>query len=107
MTELDPVSLNLKVGFEIHQQLATKTKLFCSCSCKEAQDYDYTFMRRLRPTQSELGAYDPAAMFEAIKMRAVEYQTAACTSCAGPTDDTLTVPKPAPWTAGWTSYPQN
>src|SRR5215210_5255736 len=78
---LDPASLNLKVGFEIHQQLATKSKLFCNCSCEEAKEYDSSFVRKLRPTQSELGAYDPAAMFESSKMHIVKYQAALGSSC--------------------------
>ncbi|PWU80248.1 MAG: hypothetical protein DLM72_13240 [Candidatus Nitrosopolaris wilkensis] len=28
---IDPAVINLKVGIEIHQQLATCGKLFCSC----------------------------------------------------------------------------
>ena len=83
----DPASLNLKVGFEIHQQLATKNKLFCNCSCEEAHTYDDMFMRKLRPTQSELGAYDPAAMFEFSKMRTVEYYSAVGHSCLVEADE--------------------
>ena len=84
---LDPASLNLKVGFEIHQQLATKRKLFCNCSCEEAKKYDSSFVRKLRPTQSELGAYDPAAMFEFSKMHTVEYLAALGSSCLVEADE--------------------
>jgi glutamyl-tRNA(Gln) amidotransferase subunit E len=84
---IDPASLDLKVGFEIHQQLATRTKLFCNCRCEEAQKYDRSFVRKLRPTQSELGAYDSAAMFEFSKMRTVEYHTAFGSSCLVEADE--------------------
>jgi glutamyl-tRNA(Gln) amidotransferase subunit E len=84
---LDPASLNLKVGFEIHQQLATNSKLFCNCRCEEAKDYDSSFVRKLRPTQSELGAYDPAAMFEFSKMHIVRYHSALGSSCLVEADE--------------------
>jgi glutamyl-tRNA(Gln) amidotransferase subunit E len=84
---IDPASLDLKVGFEIHQQLGTKSKLFCNCSCEEAEKYDRSFLRKLRPTQSELGAYDPAAMFEFSKMRTVEYHTGFGSSCLVEADE--------------------
>lgn len=84
---LDPASLNLKVGFEIHQQLDTNSKLFCCCCCEEAKKYDSSFVRKLRPTQSELGAYDPAAMFEFSKMHTVEYHGALGSCCLVEADE--------------------
>ena len=55
----------LKVGLEIHQQLATAEKLFCSCPPELFKESpEIVFLRRLRPTQSELGQIDPAAYFE-------------------------------------------
>ncbi|MCI0559705.1 MAG: Glu-tRNA(Gln) amidotransferase subunit GatE, partial [Nitrososphaera sp.] len=87
MTALDTASLDLKVGFEIHQQLATKGKLFCGCRCSEAGSYDNTFVRKLRPTQSELGMFDPAAIFESSKMRTVEYHAATGLSCLVEADE--------------------
>ncbi|MCK4730607.1 MAG: hypothetical protein KAT28_04775 [Candidatus Aenigmarchaeota archaeon] len=31
---VDYKKIGLKIGIEIHQRLATKTKLFCNCSTK-------------------------------------------------------------------------
>ena len=74
--------LGLKVGLEIHQQLATATKLFCSCPpelFKEAPEI--LFLRRLRPTQSELGQVDPAAYFEFQKGVRIRYEANHATAC--------------------------
>jgi glutamyl-tRNA(Gln) amidotransferase subunit E len=83
----DPAKLGLKVGFEIHQQLATKTKLFCACRCEEVQDYDGDFIRKLRPTQSELGEYDPAALFEFRKNKLIKYLRTEGRSCLVEADE--------------------
>lgn len=77
----------LKVGFEIHQQLLTKTKLFCNCSCLEPENYDSYFFRKLRPAQSELGSYDQASIFEFSKMRTIKYYSSFESSCLVEADE--------------------
>ena len=72
----------MKVGLEIHQQLATSAKLFCGCKLELFKDEpEFFFMRRLRPTQSELGQVDPAAFFEFRKGVKVKYEANRKSSC--------------------------
>ncbi|MEM2975006.1 MAG: Glu-tRNA(Gln) amidotransferase subunit GatE [Candidatus Bathyarchaeia archaeon] len=74
--------IGLKVGLEIHQQLDTKTKLFCGCKPTLFKEKpQITFLRRLRPTQSELGQIDPAAYFEFQKGVKILYEANNETSC--------------------------
>ncbi|MEM3622946.1 MAG: Glu-tRNA(Gln) amidotransferase subunit GatE [Candidatus Bathyarchaeia archaeon] len=74
--------LGLKVGLEIHQQLDTKAKLFCQCKPELFKEQpEITFIRRLRPTQSELGQIDPAAYFEFQKGTKILYEANSQTSC--------------------------
>lgn len=80
--EVDYAKIGLKVGLEIHQQLNTKAKLFCSCPpALFKEEPEITFLRRLRPTQSELGQVDPAAFFEFQKGVKILYEANRATSC--------------------------
>ena len=80
--EIDYNKLGLKVGLEIHQQLDTKAKLFCNCKPELfKEEPETTFLRRLRPTQSELGQIDPAAYFEFQKGVKILYEASTATSC--------------------------
>jgi glutamyl-tRNA(Gln) amidotransferase subunit E len=80
--ETDYAKMGLKVGIEIHQQLATSTKLFCGCPPELFKEQaEITFLRRLRPTQSELGQVDPAAFFEFQKGIKIRYEANHATSC--------------------------
>jgi len=80
--EIDYNKIGLKVGLEIHQQLDTSTKLFCNCKPELfKEDPETTFLRRLRPTQSELGQIDPAAYFEFQKGVKILYEANRATSC--------------------------
>jgi len=80
--EIDYQKIGLKVGLEIHQQLDTSTKLFCNCKPELfKEEPEITFLRRLRPTQSELGQIDPAAYFEFQKGVKILYEANKATSC--------------------------
>ncbi|MDR3290662.1 MAG: Glu-tRNA(Gln) amidotransferase subunit GatE [Methanobrevibacter sp.] len=80
--------LGLKMGLEIHQQLNTKTKLFCSCP-NELSDkkIDEEIKRYLRPTQSELGQVDRAAFQESLRNLSFKYQVYDHETCLVETDD--------------------
>jgi len=81
-SQIDYTQIGLKVGLEIHQQLDTSTKLFCHCKPELfKEEPEITFLRRLRPTQSELGQIDPAAHFEFQKGVKILYEANSQTSC--------------------------
>ena len=71
---MDYRALGLKVGLEIHQQLLTH-KLFCECPSRLSdEEGGLRFQRRLRPTQSELGEVDAAAIEEARRHLTFVYE---------------------------------
>ena len=86
-TSPDLASCGLKVGIEIHQQLGTSEKLFCSCPPLKSEELPLTFERRLRPSQSELGRIDPAAVFEFNKGKSNLYRWNPESSCLVEADE--------------------
>ncbi len=78
----DYKKIGLKVGLEIHQQLDSEKKLFCDCeTVLFKEEPEITFLRRLRPTQSEFGQVDPAAYFEFQKGVRILYEANKATAC--------------------------
>lgn len=72
---MDYKQLGLKVGLEIHQQLNSKRKLFCHCpTVLRTDDPIFTVERKLRPTPSEMGEVDVAALKEYMRGKTYIYQ---------------------------------
>ena len=67
-------------GIEIHQQLDTK-KLFCSCDSHLCDDGQGAYFRRLRPTTSEMGEVDRAALAQFQRHSGYRYQCCQGTTC--------------------------
>lgn len=83
---MDYKRIGFKAGLEIHQQLDTH-KLFCHCQSVITEDIDYSFERLLRPTQSELGDVDRAALEEAKKKRRFLYTASDESTCLVEADE--------------------
>ena len=81
MSEFSINDVGVKVGLEIHQQLATNKKLFCNCIPTDTEEYSIKFQRKLRAAKSELGEYDPAALFEKSKSKSIVYYANPDSSC--------------------------
>jgi glutamyl-tRNA(Gln) amidotransferase subunit E len=64
----------VKVGLEVHQQLATG-KLFCACPSELTETVDATFARRLRSTSGEERTVDAAAAFQASRGLLYRYES--------------------------------
>jgi glutamyl-tRNA(Gln) amidotransferase subunit E len=88
LTEDRYEKLSLMVGLELHQQLNTERKLFCHCpTVIRDEDPDGKFIRRLRPTQSEMGEVDPAALFEFQRNKRFCYEYYNDTTCLVEADE--------------------
>ena len=74
---MDYKKIGLVAGIEIHQQLDTTEKLFCSCptSLRATADHSGEFFRYLRATESEMGEIDRAAKEEMKRERKFRYYT--------------------------------
>jgi len=69
---------DLVCGIEIHQQLDTK-KLFCGCDSVLRDEGYGAYYRRLRPTTSEIGEVDRAALAQFQRDMGYRYQ--CCEGC--------------------------
>ncbi|UCC91216.1 MAG: Glu-tRNA(Gln) amidotransferase subunit GatE [Candidatus Aenigmatarchaeota archaeon] len=71
---MDYEKIGLKCGIEIHQQLDTQHKLFCSCQARLSPlKPDTEIVRKLRAVAGELGEIDIAALSEFLRGREFVY----------------------------------
>ncbi len=84
---LDYRKLGLKCGIEIHQQLDTEHKLFCSCPTKLSEKESCGEVRRkLSAVAGESGKIDAAAMHETLLDKTFIYRVFCDENCLVETD---------------------
>ncbi len=74
--EIDYHKIGLKAGLEIHQQLNTRTKLFCKCptTLRDKKESTLPFKRYLKVSKGEMGEVDEAALEEEKYSRTFIYK---------------------------------
>lgn len=82
---MDYEKIGFRAGIEIHQQIETH-KLFCPCPSELTENFTSQFYRTLRPTTSEMGEIDRAAMEESRRKRKFFY-LASSSSCLVEADE--------------------
>ncbi|MFZ3077998.1 MAG: Glu-tRNA(Gln) amidotransferase subunit GatE [Candidatus Aenigmatarchaeota archaeon] len=80
-------NIGFKCGLEIHVQLNTERKLFCSCPNRRSAELPIKIERKIRPSAGELGKMDPAALHEFLRGRSFSYAINRETACLVETDD--------------------
>ena len=94
-TQEDYDRIGFMSGLEVHQQLLTRSKLFCRCPAgiyNHHNDYDAEIIRHMRPTLSELGEYDGTALMEFKTRKEIVYRIKNETACTYEVDDTPPFP---------------
>ncbi|MFW9990517.1 MAG: Glu-tRNA(Gln) amidotransferase subunit GatE [Candidatus Odinarchaeota archaeon] len=86
---MDYENFGFKAGIEIHAQLNTERKLFCSCpAILKTGKPDFMFQRRLRPVLGEMGVYDRALLLEWEKKLDITYEGYNDCCCTYEMDET-------------------
>jgi len=88
--DFDYEKLGLKCGLEIHQQLDSKTKLFCRCpnELQGTREPDFTLKREMRPVLGEMGSFDQAMLTEYEKDIDIIYECYNDVICTYEIDET-------------------
>ncbi len=89
MSRGDYEAIGFMSGLEVHQQLLTRSKLFCRCPAgHRVTRVDAEVLRHMRPTLSELGEYDGTALMEFKTRKEIVYLLERGTVCTYEMDDT-------------------
>jgi glutamyl-tRNA(Gln) amidotransferase subunit E len=94
-TDKDYRRIGFMSGLEVHQQLLTRSKLFCRCPAgiyNDSADFNAEIIRHMRPTLSELGEYDGTALMEFKTRKEITYRIHNDTACTYEVDDTPPFP---------------